>query len=186
MRLIPLLILAWASVSWAGDGVHPFRQGKKFGYVDSSGAVVVEAKFDWAWPLTEGRAGVRQGRNWYLVGETLERVGEIRCDWIGPFCGGLAPAREGKLWGFIDRNGKWVVKPYYSDVRPFRQGVVFARRAKTSPCPCVPQPFPPSAAKPSPNPPEAPGFLSHPQIRTFYPNAQDEARRCFLPLPARP
>lgn len=123
MRSVALLLLGWISVSWAGDEIHPVRLGKKFGYVDPSGAVVVEAKLDWAWPFTEGRAGVRQGRNWYLISETFERVSPLRYDWIGPFCGGLAPAREGKLWGFIDRNGKWVVKPYYSDVRPFRGGV---------------------------------------------------------------
>jgi len=35
----------------------------------------------------------------------------------------LAPAREGKLWGLIDRKGDWVVRPYFSDVRPFRDGV---------------------------------------------------------------
>lgn len=123
MRLIALFLWGCMAVSWAGDEIFPVRLGKKFGYVDQRGAVVVEAKYDWAWPLTEGRAGVREGRNWYLLGENFARIGQLRYDWIGPFIGGLAPAREGKLWGFIDRKGEWVIKPYFSDVRPFRGGV---------------------------------------------------------------
>lgn len=102
---------------------QPVRVGKKFGYGDGAGGFLVEPRWDWAWPLTEGRAGVREGRNWYLVDEVFRRVGAERYDWVGPFYGGLAPARDGKLWGLIDRKGEWVVKPYFSDVRPFRGGV---------------------------------------------------------------
>ena len=42
--------------------LHPVRLGKKFGFVDGKGTLVLPADLDWAWPLTEGRAGVRRGR----------------------------------------------------------------------------------------------------------------------------
>ena len=124
MRFFLFFVVGFVTLSWAGEmgQVQPVRLGKKFGYVDGSGELVVRARWDWAWPLTEGRAGVREGRNWYLLNEDFQRVGRERYDWVGPFSGGLAPAREGKLWGLIDRNGGWVVKPYFSDVRPLRGG----------------------------------------------------------------
>ena len=46
-----------------------------------------------------------------------------RCNWIGPFAGGLAPARHIKKWGYLGQDGLWKIEPYFSDARPFREGV---------------------------------------------------------------
>ncbi len=66
-------------------GLHPVRLGKKFGFVDAKGTMVIPAELDWAWPLTEGRAGVRRGKDWFLVDDEGKRVGTGRYDWVGPF-----------------------------------------------------------------------------------------------------
>ena len=55
--------------------LHPVRLGKKFGFVDGKGTLVLPADLDWAWPLTEGRAGARRGKDWFLINEEGKRVG---------------------------------------------------------------------------------------------------------------
>jgi hypothetical protein len=61
--------------------LHPVRLGKKFGFVDKKGTLVLPADLDWAWPLTEGRAGVRRGKEWFLIddqGSAGPKVGLYR------------------------------------------------------------------------------------------------------------
>jgi hypothetical protein len=85
VKIFLILFLGLLSGGWSGEMGQPVRVGKKFGYGDGAGGFLVEPRWDWAWPLTEGRAGVREGRNWYLVDEVFRRVGAKRYDWVGPF-----------------------------------------------------------------------------------------------------
>ena len=85
---------------------QPVRLGKKFGFVDGRGTLVVAAHFDWAWPYSEERAGVRVGRDWFLLDLQGKRVCHQRYDWVGCFGSGLAPARLGRKWGYIGRDGE--------------------------------------------------------------------------------
>lgn len=103
--------------------MQPVRLGPKFGFVDGKVTLVVPAELDWAWPYTEGRAGVRLGKDWFLLDEKGRRVSSQRYDWVGPFHDGLSPARLVRKWGFIGRDGEWKIEPYFSDARPFRDGV---------------------------------------------------------------
>lgn len=98
-------------------------QGEKFVYVDSSGQKVWAEEWDWAWPLSEGRAGVRRGARWSLLNAQGQSVGGERFDWVGLFQEGMAAARRGSKWGYLNREGQWAIAPFYSDARPFRQGV---------------------------------------------------------------
>lgn len=41
----------------------------------------------------------------------------------GAFFDGLAPARRGAKWGYLARDGAWQIEPYFSDARPFHEGV---------------------------------------------------------------
>lgn len=127
LRLLCLLTLTAAGV-WSEDKtsfLHPVRVGDKFGFVDLQGkaGLVLPAQFDWAWPYAQGRAGVRLGKDWFLIDEDGMRVSPHRYDWIGCFNQGLAPARLGRRWGYVGLNGEWKIEPYFSDARPFREGV---------------------------------------------------------------
>lgn len=120
-----LLALVTMLPVWSqGDvSLQPVRLGKKFGFINSQGTLVLPAQFDWAWPFTEGRSGVRVAKDWFLLNEQGKRVNEERYDWVGPFGEGLAPARLGRKWGFIGLDGTWKIEPYFSDARPFRERV---------------------------------------------------------------
>ena len=110
---------------WAQNppALQPVRLGNHFGYVDGAGVLVVPAELDWAWPMTEGTAGVRMGKEWFLM-DSHRRMKKLeRCHWVGPFSAGLAPARQIKKWGYLGQDGRWKIEPFFSDARPFREGV---------------------------------------------------------------
>ncbi|NBQ56074.1 MAG: WG repeat-containing protein [Verrucomicrobia bacterium] len=123
LRWLCSLGILWPLLIAAEDGPRPAFNGEKFVYVDSSGGKVWQEEWDWAWPFTQERAGVRRGPRWALIDSQGRRVGEARFDWVGLFSEGLAPARQGAKWGYLNREGHWAIAPFYSDARPFRQGV---------------------------------------------------------------
>lgn len=126
MNLFIILVgLALLGSGWAQSSpvLQPVRLGKHFGYVDGKGVLVVPAELDWAWPMTEGTAGVRIGKEWFLMDSSRQMKKVDRCNWIGPFAGGLAPARHIKKWGYLGQDGLWKIEPFFSDARPFREGV---------------------------------------------------------------
>ena len=110
---------------WAQNppALQPVRLGNHFGYVDGEGVLVVPAELDWAWPMTEGTAGVRMGKEWFLMDSHRQMKKLERCHWVGPFSAGLAPARQIKKWGYLGQDGRWKIEPFFSDARPFREGV---------------------------------------------------------------
>lgn len=101
----------------------PIRVEKKFVFVNGQAKPAFPLQFDWAWPFTEGRAGVRMGKDWFLLDGNGKRVGTGRYDWVGCFSEGMAPARQARKWGYAGRDGGWRIEPYFSDARPFRDGV---------------------------------------------------------------
>ena len=123
MRFVCCVGILCPFLTGADEGPRPSLEGEKFVYVDSSGSKVSQGNFDWAWPFSEGRAGIRRGPRWALIDEEGRRVGQARFDWVGLFHEGLAPARQGAKWGYLNRDGNWAIAPFYSDVRPFQQGV---------------------------------------------------------------
>ena len=121
-----LFLLLGSFIPWlclAEDGPRPGLEGDKFVYLDALGVKVWGETWDWAWPFTEERAGVRRGAQWSLLDRQGQKVGNARFDWVGLFHEGLAPARQGDKWGYVNRGGNWAIAPFYSDARPFRQGV---------------------------------------------------------------
>jgi hypothetical protein len=99
------------SLPFPGPGTVD-EPGKKWGYFDAAGRVVIEPQFDEAWDFSEGLARVRVGAE---VDPHSFRV------------------RGGKN-GFIDRNGKWIVEP--GNVVPVRDcseglALVLLRKERT-------------------------------------------------------
>ncbi len=103
------------------------------GYADRTGRVVVEPRFEWCQPFSEGLAVVRYdpaprpGRvRWPRAG-FVDRSGRVvipaRFNRARRFSAGLAPVDVAGRWGFIDTRGKLVLMPRYTDAYPFRHGL---------------------------------------------------------------
>jgi len=101
--LIMLIFLCIASVAYSDNSsrhLFPVEVDEKYGYIDTTGKIVIAPKFDYASDFTEGLAEIRIGD------------------------------RESGLFGYIDTTGKIVIKPKYQSTGTFSDGVAIARDNK--------------------------------------------------------
>ncbi len=113
------------------DQRAPFRdkKSKKYGYIDTSGKVVIEPMYDDVNAFDGGYATVEKDDAWMVI-DTSGAETRIAADAVDvkPFTEGRAPTKTSDgLTGFIDKNGKLVVKPVYKSVGYFTEGLAWAK-----------------------------------------------------------
>jgi hypothetical protein len=90
------------------QGLHPARFGGKYGYADSTGAMIIPARFDLADTFSEGLALVGQnGRFGYIDSRGYFAIPAAYRHAL-PFHDGFAAVRDGDAWMFLDRKGRQV------------------------------------------------------------------------------
>ncbi len=85
--------------------LFPVRQGGQWGYIDRSGAMVVEPQFEAAYPFSEARALVRQGGQYGYIDPNGEVIIEPQFEDGWYFSEGQAPVKDGGAWRLIDASG---------------------------------------------------------------------------------
>src|SRR5918992_497795 len=106
----------------AVDVLFPIERNDRWGYIDRSGKIVVETKFENAEEFSEGLGAVKVDGRWGFIDSTGKLVIEARYSSARPFSDGLARVQVGgeKLsglgrWGFIDRTGAMMIQPRFRD-----------------------------------------------------------------------
>jgi hypothetical protein len=97
----------------------------KFGFMDRSGRVVIEAKYQYAVGFREGLAAVRENGLFGFINEAGEMVIplQFRSAFSSVFVDGLAAVAPQSAWGYIDRTGKLVIPPQFEKASDFREGL---------------------------------------------------------------
>lgn len=110
-------------VGGCGQGLIPFREGARWGYLDREGAERVEARFDEADDFSkDGLAVVTEdGRDGYL-----DKNGEWKLqrkfDGLAPTSEGRGRAKLGSVWHVIDLEGN-LLSEGFDEVRRFYGGM---------------------------------------------------------------
>lgn len=91
-------------------------EGHGYGYVDRTGNLAIQPRFESAEPFSEGLAAVELGGKWGYIDRTGRFVIPPRFRLEGaPFTNGLAMIQietaAGIRRGYIDRTGKWIWRP---------------------------------------------------------------------------
>jgi len=156
LRIAPLItILPLLASPTSSDRLVPHHQGKKWGFADPSGHVVLAPGYDQARRFADGRAAVQRDRRWGLIDPTGREVVPPLYSLLGPFSEGLAAActdtaiptgvTEGvgrerrpvvqQACGFVDRDGRMAVPARYHGVNRMIDGVAQVRlHNDRSPC----------------------------------------------------
>lgn len=97
----------------------------KQGFIDASGALVINARFDKAYPFSERLAAVQVGRLWGYIDTQGHMVIEPKYAMVGFFSDGLASFRNEFTapWGYIDNQGTVVIEPQFDWAGRFRNGI---------------------------------------------------------------
>src|SRR5882724_446181 len=108
---------------------------KRWGYIDTSGAVIVKGQYDWAEPFKEGiaRVGIMIGEPYTKDGapahdgkegyidKTGKPITELKFDKAWDFTDGMAQVRLRNKWGYIDKNGALAVPTQYDETHAFQE-----------------------------------------------------------------
>jgi hypothetical protein len=105
------------------EGLAPFEEEGRVGFIDREGRRVIEASFDAAEPFHEGMAAVKLGNKWGYIDKGGGTVIEPAFQQGGAFSEGLAPVKQDGIWGYIDRGGKTVIVPAFDSADSFHQGL---------------------------------------------------------------
>ncbi len=119
----PFLDELMTDMKLASKVFFPFKKGDKYGYMDETGEVMIEAEYDAVEPYSEGLGlVVRDG----MVG-FINKAGDtdisISYEDAESFNGGLAIVAMNEKYGMIDRTNKKVVPLQYDLVSSFSSGL---------------------------------------------------------------
>jgi hypothetical protein len=128
-HILPLLLIAafvgpLSIQAYAADAVlYPVPTEHGWGYISSSGTLVVDGEFASAQGFVEGMGMVSDGKKIGFVDSTGKLVIPCRFDDADAFSSGLAAVKVKGLWGYIDRSGKFAIPPQFAEEPwPFHDG----------------------------------------------------------------
>lgn len=113
--------------------LYPVRQNNLWGFIDSSGALVVPPRYQGADFFSDGLALVKVGEQWgYLrLDTTFQIAPRFYSDNVQRFSGGLARVRFRDRFGYIDSTGATVVPANYLQGMPFSEGLACVQDPET-------------------------------------------------------
>jgi hypothetical protein len=130
MRMSPLLLLLLMSPPMrAADHLFPIHEGRKAGYIDRSGVVVVPATYDAVGECREGRARVTAGSLSGYIDLNGKVVIEPKYESAGDFRDGRAIVRTADRYSLIDLSGKVIAEIPYRVLGEFHQGMLRVQAA---------------------------------------------------------
>jgi hypothetical protein len=111
------------------DGLLAVRIGYQWGYLNTSGKIVIPARYENTVEFQEGFAAASRDSKYYILntsGEETPIVGSPIA-LIRHFTERLAPFDNGTHLGFISAEGKVAIQPIYKGVGYFNDGIAWAR-----------------------------------------------------------
>lgn len=111
------------------SGLFVIREGGtngKYGFIDKTGKVVIEPRYDYAEPFSDGLAKVKTNGQTEFIDATGKVAFVSPTNRVGSFGNGFARVYDGGLNGVIDKTGKIVVAPKYFFLESLEDGLRYA------------------------------------------------------------
>ena len=121
-----LLLFLFSSCAFAqeNNSPRPIQQNGKWGYIDSTGKIVIKPQFVWAEEFSEGLAAFanEDGKHGYIDESGQVVIEPIFNNWTD-FSEGLAAVSINFEWGYIDKTGKWAIPRQFAEAGRFSNGL---------------------------------------------------------------
>jgi hypothetical protein len=135
----------WDAANAFSEGLARVARGRKWGFIDTTGRLVVPLQWDipavgevqWdtlrAGGLSNGRALVQRSGKWGFIDRAGAIAIPLQWDDALPFHEGegLAAVSHNGKWGFINPAGKLVIPAVYDEADSFFEGLASVRRGDT-------------------------------------------------------
>jgi len=109
-------------------GLWLITVGKKSGYMDKAGRVVINPVWDDVVFWGEGLALVFRDHKGGFIDQKGKVVVPLEFEQGGPFREGLAPVMRNGKWGFIDKTGTVVIESQWENAIGFHKGLAGVQR----------------------------------------------------------
>ncbi|HYM76114.1 MAG TPA: WG repeat-containing protein [Candidatus Dormibacteraeota bacterium] len=96
---------------------------RRWGYIDSTGKLVINSQFEEVADFSEGLAAVKTGSRWGFIDEDGKFVINPQFDEVSSFAEGLAAVKSDGKWGYVDKTGKYTINPQFYDAAMFSEGL---------------------------------------------------------------
>lgn len=118
LRKVMCVVALFVAIGAQGQNlkIHVDEKGR-VGFADSQGNVVVECKYETAFPFSNGFAIVGKSDKYGIINATGEVVLPLKYEKITPW-NDLYLIKSGKNLGLASKNGEIVLKPEYSMITP--------------------------------------------------------------------
>lgn len=97
----------------------------KYGFTNLEGNQIIEEKFDFVGPFSEGLATVMVGELQGAINKFGEIQIPIQYEFVGEFHQGRAIVESNELMGVVDRNHKLILAPTYEDLGDASEGLIY-------------------------------------------------------------
>ena len=102
--------------------------GRKYGFVNTKGDLVIPIVYDGWQSFSEGLAGVLKGEKWGFVNKDGSIQIQIQYKSIRSFSEGVASVQRENKWYFIDKTGKNVIPFVYDCAYDFENGLCWVEQ----------------------------------------------------------
>jgi len=104
------------------NGLALVRDDDEFGYIDESGNVAIDIKYNEARPFSENLAAVKISDKWGFINANEDVKISPQFISAGDFGNGLAPARKSSnQFGYVNRTGTLVIPEQFEIAEPFQE-----------------------------------------------------------------
>lgn len=95
------------------DGRVDFKEGEKYGFLDSNGKEIISAEYESVGRFCEGLVAVKKDGKYGYINKNNKLVIDYKYDEAGPFKDGYAIVSIGNKKGVIDKKGKTIIDINY-------------------------------------------------------------------------
>ncbi|WP_158217551.1 WG repeat-containing protein [Lottiidibacillus patelloidae] len=107
-------------------------EGKGWGYIDKSGAVVIEPQFEFASRFSEGVAFVKVDGLYGFIDKSGSIVIDAEYEHALPFSEGVAAVKKENKYGYINNNGEFVIEPQFDIAKSFTNDIAPVFKKQTA------------------------------------------------------
>ncbi|MBP6478009.1 MAG: WG repeat-containing protein [Chitinophagaceae bacterium] len=117
------------------EGLAKIKVSGKYGFVNKKGEIIIKPQFEDANNFSEGYARVIEKSDfWTKKGGYIDKSGNYMISYEGAdfddFSEGLAAVNINGKFGYINKKSETVIKPQFSYVFPFREGIAWVCTSK--------------------------------------------------------
>ncbi len=99
----------------------------KWGFINETGDIIIEAKYDSALSFHEEFAAIMVGQKWGYINASGDLEIEAKYDEAHSFNEGIAMVFSDSLCGYINKSDSFVINPQYLDGRAFSEGLALVK-----------------------------------------------------------